>query len=262
MRFASVPPPMALHNLGLSENAIDIAVSTAKPGEHNILIAVLNNEGVAMYEWDVTAKPRKPPLFKWSTKVANSELPNLVHQQVSFSNEQTLSVLSSDLSGSAVFVVDIETGLVHQDLSLFREEIRGLVPQGVHATTSLVQAKDFVIEHNFPQGDMFSRRGQIRYPVLECRSPRVQITAFRDEREKPGLPSDELNDYIDSMVLLGLSSQGYLFAKKRILANNCTSFLVTPSHLIFTTSNHLLKFVHMAKVEGRHSTFLFRSKIC
>ena len=41
-----------------------------------------------------------------------------------------------------------------------------------------------------------------------------------------------------------LTGNGSLLANEKILARGCTSFLVTPSHLIFTTSQHFLKFVH------------------
>lgn len=256
MRFASVPPPMALHELYLSENAIDVAVSVANPDEHKALIAVLHREGVTMYEFDISAKPRSPPSLKWSTKIIHSELQNVVHQQVSFGKEQTVSVLSSDLSGSAVFALDVESGLIDQDVSLFAEEIRGLVAQETHSRTSLILAKDHVIEYGFPQGDMFSKRGHLRYPLLECRSPRVEVVSSRRKAEKPSPEGDELSDYIDNAVFFGLTSQGCLFVNKRLLANNCTSFLVTPAHLIFTTSHHLLKFVHMAGVEGKNIILL------
>lgn len=43
-----------------------------------------------------------------------------------------------------------------------------------------------------------------------------------------------------------LAENGSLLFKGRLLVTGCTSYLVTPSHLIFTTSQHLLKFVHLA----------------
>ncbi|KAI4244223.1 MAG: hypothetical protein L6R42_010516, partial [Xanthoria sp. 1 TBL-2021] len=43
-----------------------------------------------------------------------------------------------------------------------------------------------------------------------------------------------------------LAENGSLLFKRRLLVTGCTSYLVTPSHLIFTTSQHLLKFVHLA----------------
>ena len=245
---------MALHELCLSENAIDVAVSVANSEEHKALVAILHRQGVTMYELDMSATPRSPPSFKWSTKVLHSELPNAVHQQVSFGKEQTLSVLSSDLSGSAVCALDVKSGLLDPDISLFGEEIRGFVAQGAHSKTFLVQAKNHVIEYGFPQGGMFPKRGHLRYPLLECRSPRVEVVNYQRKTEKPSPESDELSDYIENAVFFGLTSQGCLFANKRLLVNNCTSFLITPAHLVFTTSHHLLKFVHMAGVEGENIT--------
>ena len=247
---------MALHELCLSDNAVDVAVSVANSNEHKALIAVLHREGVTMYELDVSAKPRSPPSLKWSSKVIHLELPNVVHQQVIFSKDQTVSVLSSDLSGSVVCALDVESGLMDQDVSLFTEEVRGLVLQESHSRASLVLAKDYVIEHGFPQGGIFSKRGHLRYPHFKCSSPRVEVVSFRREAEKPRPQSDELSNYIDNAIFFGLTSQGCLFANKRLLSNNCTSFLVTPAHLIFTTSHHLLKFVHMAGVEGKNIILL------
>ena len=46
-----------------------------------------------------------------------------------------------------------------------------------------------------------------------------------------------------------LTDNGSLLDNQQVLARGCTSFLLTPSHLIFTTSQHLLKFVHLAPTE-------------
>ncbi|KAL8966666.1 MAG: hypothetical protein Q9197_005859 [Variospora fuerteventurae] len=42
-----------------------------------------------------------------------------------------------------------------------------------------------------------------------------------------------------------MTENGSLLANGRVLARGCTSYLVTPSHLIFTTSQQLLKLVHL-----------------
>ncbi|KAI4210681.1 MAG: hypothetical protein LQ351_006456 [Letrouitia transgressa] len=54
---------------------------------------------------------------------------------------------------------------------------------------------------------------------------------------------------IDSSIFR-LAENGALFAKERLLSRNCTSFIETPYHLIFTTAQNLLKFVHMTAVEN------------
>lgn len=47
-----------------------------------------------------------------------------------------------------------------------------------------------------------------------------------------------------------MTGTGSLYANKQLLAKNCTSFLVTTSHIIFTISQHLLKFVHLESIDG------------
>lgn len=53
-------------------------------------------------------------------------------------------------------------------------------------------------------------------------------------------------------LAFGLSRNGQLYANSRLLAKNCSSFLVTDSHLVFTTANHLVKFVHLASEKGMY----------
>lgn len=46
--------------------------------------------------------------------------------------------------------------------------------------------------------------------------------------------------------IFNLTENGTLLANGMVMARGCTSYLVTPSHLISTTSQHLLKFVHLS----------------
>jgi elongator complex protein 1 len=65
------------------------------------------------------------------------------------------------------------------------------------------------------------------------------------------LPWFELVKFDGEITAFGLSRNGHIYANSRLLAKNCTSFVVTPSHLIFTTSNHFVKYVHLVpSVEG------------
>jgi len=43
---------------------------------------------------------------------------------------------------------------------------------------------------------------------------------------------------------VGLSATGSLYARN-LVVHGCTSFVLTPAHIIFTTSQHFLKFVHL-----------------
>lgn len=68
-----------------------------------------------------------------------------------------------------------------------------------------------------------------------------------------GLEASEHDPYIErlhlgsdgSMCNISMSRRGEIYADDRLLSRGCTSFLVTDQHLIFTTSSHFLKFVHL-----------------
>lgn len=53
-----------------------------------------------------------------------------------------------------------------------------------------------------------------------------------------------------------MSRTGALYANKRLLAKNCSSFMLTPAHVVFTTTQHLIKFVHITSVESKFLSFL------
>lgn len=161
LRIANIPPPMALHEIALKENVLDVAVTLADSEEPVFLIRVLHHSSVSLYQWQLTGKLPKPPAMKW-----------------------------------------------RKELSLEMMNYYGLLDPSI-ASSSVG------IEDNSTSNDQ------------------VVNTSFR------------------------VSDNGSLYADQRLLSKNCTSFLVTPAHLIFTTSQHLLKFVHMASVEGKYSDSTF-----
>ena len=57
-------------------------------------------------------------------------------------------------------------------------------------------------------------------------------------------------------MAFGLTRSGVLYANERMLVRNCTSFVVTPVHLVFTTTQHLLKFVHLTSLDGRSNPLI------
>ena len=58
--------------------------------------------------------------------------------------------------------------------------------------------------------------------------------------------SAEVNGYSSGTYhRVSLSTKGTLQADDEVLARDCSSFVVTDAHIIFTTTQHLLKFVHL-----------------
>ncbi|KAI9873060.1 MAG: hypothetical protein M1830_000882, partial [Pleopsidium flavum] len=59
--LTNVPPPMSLHEIDLSHNAIDVALSGQRLSGPSVIIAVLHTDGVSFYKWGLKLKPVTPP---------------------------------------------------------------------------------------------------------------------------------------------------------------------------------------------------------
>jgi elongator complex protein 1 len=62
-----------------------------------------------------------------------------------------------------------------------------------------------------------------------------------------------MTDKVQTLTF-GLTKSGVLYANEKILVRNCTSFALTPAHLILTTTQHLLKFIHLVGIDGMYLT--------
>ena len=203
LRLANIPPPMALYELNMESNAVDVAITT-KDGI--TMLGVLHQDEVSMYEFCLTKKPLKAPERKWLAKIPSDQStpPTFtvfaLNQQISFDRTGKVQILQSSIQGPTIVVLETET--------------------------------DTEIQH-------FSHRPFDDETDLGGSSIQMRVNdglIVDGEKAFPLKPK------------FSLSSSGRLFAEKRQLASNCTSFLVTPAHLVFTTTQHLLKFVHMADV--------------
>lgn len=82
LKLANVPPPMALFDLELPSNAIDFAMIGSNKG-----LAVLHQQGIELYELDLSTKPAKAPKLV-------CKMPCPPHgRQISFRGDEELVVL-------------------------------------------------------------------------------------------------------------------------------------------------------------------------
>ena len=81
MRFANVPPPMALHEIALEHNAVDVAVSDCirHEGSDNVMIAVLHREGHALYTWHLDSKAQNAP---WLSSTQDFSIGDIVREMM------------------------------------------------------------------------------------------------------------------------------------------------------------------------------------
>lgn len=254
MRLANIPPPMALHELSLNENAHDVTVNVVRTGEPVAFIGVLHRKSISLYEWALTANPSTPPVLRWLKNLSHESNVGFMQRQIAFNGEEELLVLANSVDGSFVHILERKSGSIHQELSLANERFRGLIAHQtkLDSQTGLLLKATSVVSPSSSESNVNGLRVVQRLGDFIRSSPRVEAVLLQNPRLEPTQGhSQERDSQSDPMVIFGLADNGLLFANERVLARNCTSFLVTPAHLIFTTSQHLLKFVHIAGVEGK-----------
>ncbi|ODH23951.1 hypothetical protein ACO22_05347 [Paracoccidioides brasiliensis] len=230
LKLSNVPPPMAAYDISLESNAIDVAFSKSSSQ-----FAVLTMTGIYLYAWNLKAVPTADPELKAIYPLLNaSSRP----RRIAFLEENELYVLN-------------QRGYSQQDIE------KTLV--NMQETTTVYQSKDAnMLSSIFPntlQNSLWiCQEGRTRKPGLYFKLSSEGPSGLLEEilhesptQETCWANAIQLPDGQD--ILLSISKSGALYANKRLLAKNCTSFIITRAHLIFTTTQHLLKFVHLSKVD-------------
>jgi elongator complex protein 1 len=103
LRNANVPPPMALHELKLQQDAIDVAIS-----QSSTQLAVLDRGKVVIYSYSITSKSvQQPECHSEHPLPQDCDVP----VQVAWRGENEVFVLTHDaeLNQDAVYVLNCET---------------------------------------------------------------------------------------------------------------------------------------------------------
>ncbi|KAI0194858.1 IKI3 family protein [Xylaria flabelliformis] len=225
-RTANVPPPMAMFELPISTAAVDVAFSPA-----NTFMAVLHQTGVDLYEW-TTKQPRSlSPRLLGTTKFDMEHSGDyLLPLQISVTETSSIYCLCSGRDGPLIYSqnFDSSSGEFSSANTMYAGSMFGF--------SRLTQA----ISEDVVAQDAFGRFHGVASLADELYSV----------RHSSQLPWSEIIDLAGNVIAVGLSRNGHLYANTRLLLKNCTSFLVTPAHLIVTTTNHLLKFIHLTDVDS------------
>lgn len=248
LRLSGVPPPMAHNELTLDSNAVDVAFS--KSGTR---IAVLMNDHFSVFLWSLKSRPVPVPILESSYPLSyeNDSRP----RQIAFINDNEVYILRSRGPNNTCIErtaletrgtkVAYETADSEQVFSIFAN----LGQETLWFSHSRQPGQPIAYSHiTMPSSDGFQITPWTESPPVDTYwAKTVQVS------------DDEVKHHNDAFmciannpkaILISLSRTGGLYANKTLLAKNCTSFLVTSSHVIFTTSLHLLKFVHLDKAEG------------
>ncbi|KAJ5812211.1 hypothetical protein N7474_008512 [Penicillium riverlandense] len=231
LRLAGVPPPMAHNELALDSNVIDVAFS--KSGTR---IAVLMQDHFSVFLWPLKSRPVAVPMLESSYPLSDASQSR--PRQVAFLNENEVYVLKdSSPNTSHIERTALET----------------------RSTQTVYQAADASqLSSIFPgighQALWFSHAPQPTRPAsYSCVNPSAtdgfEISSWSESPNIDTHWARAVSISEDEQILVTMTRTGVLYANKRVLAKNCTSFLLTPAHLLFTTSQHLLKFVHLNRVD-------------
>ncbi|KAL2136655.1 hypothetical protein VTI74DRAFT_2387 [Chaetomium olivicolor] len=220
-RTANAPPPMAMYELEVESPVIDIAFATDCSS-----MAVLHQVGVSYFALE-TKGPRLCPPRLLSTATFEKTIAQQYEEpllQISFSGTGEVQVLH--------MADDLE--LLRYDFNS-AEERKKWLKTGASSVATITTPGSLSLEG----------------VVAQHLSGRLSCVAAGEPETLPVqfptlLPWTSFITLNGEFLAFGLSRNGHLYANSRQLAKNCTSFLVTENHLIFTTSNHFVKFVHLA----------------
>jgi elongator complex protein 1 len=225
-RTANVPPPMAQFEVNVSSSVVDVAFNT-----DDSTFAVLHQRGLDTFNWPQKNGRSIKPQSKSSnahTQTGSDEL--VTYLAVACGQNGGFVVLKHQLPGGCLH------SLVQEDGS--SQDIPGTSEQSSLALGPLRDNEGVTAVSQDRRGKLYGLQSGSTMPL--------------SAHFKSQLPWFEVVNIGESQVAFGLSRNGHLYANTRQLVKNCTSFVLTPRHLIFTTNNHFVKYVHLVEdVDGK-----------
>ncbi|KAK5661443.1 hypothetical protein OQA88_11344 [Cercophora sp. LCS_1] len=220
-RTANAPPPMAMVELGEESPAIDVAFA-----DDCSAMAVLHQAGISIYSLETKGPRLLPPKLRETIPIGK-ELPSPYEEtplQVAFAGRRQLQILQEgEYEGPNLFFYDLDT------------ENKSRQETGARSVAAIYSSNNGVVAQDDDGG--LSRVFGAEVAPISAKFPNLLPWA-----------SFVLSD--NRTMAFGLSRSGHLYANSRLLVRNCTSFLLTPNHLVFTTGNHFVKFVHLTESEN------------
>lgn len=254
MRLANVPPPMSLHEIEISSNIIDVAITIRSDPRPRAIIGVLHHQGYSQFEWLLKSMVQNPPVCRSINDFYSTDTDSISHRgsiylQISFSGDASL-VFSRSMDKST-FTITGEDGRPINQILLHETDIGGMVRSSWSSKSKTHVVLDGI---GRPSSEQLEARAKgfndagmagIELAISSFSTQRVDaiVCGFETEHDVNYL-ANGTERLATKDIVFSLAENGSLFANERRLVRNCTSFLVTPAHLMFTTSQHLLKFVH------------------
>lgn len=216
-RTANVPPPMSFCDLDTASSAIDAAF-----GHRNSSLAILHHTGVDLYNVPFNngraGHPKLDKKLSFPAQEADYFLPLRI---VATSTGYRITAYEND---------KITNFSIKSDSTSIETTQDALVP--ILSTAAYDNESAIEGYGQDASGKLYGITATTSEPLG------IQFPSM--------LPTFEISKTANGdIIAFGLSRAGHIYANSRQLAKNCTSFILTPHHLIFTTSNHFVKYVHL-----------------
>ncbi|KAF2004864.1 elongator complex protein 1 [Amniculicola lignicola CBS 123094] len=217
LRIANIPPPMAFKEVSLEHKAMDVAVSIS-----GTRLAVLSNIDIAVYALDMLKRPVPLPSLLWRSDLGKGCCP----RHVAFIGDDQIVILADEWD-------EVEG-------RLWTGNSENLTYRGRVESPSQISSV-------FTSADCQGLYAQFRDGSVH----QLHIDQETDDFSVQTSLIHSLSSFAPEVrpLVFGLAKSGVLYANDRILVRNCTSFVISPAHLIFTTTQHLIKFVHLTNAE-------------
>ncbi|KAG8631344.1 hypothetical protein KVT40_000484 [Elsinoe batatas] len=239
LRIGNIPPPMSFMDIVLPEPAIDVACN----GDATLL-AVLFKTRVEVYSLNLLGDTPTTTKSLKALDLPVSDLKFVQPRQLAVFSDDQLAVLSSTANDSTdTIYITSPNGWEEVSLSPFEGSIANLIARndqdGICVQSLSHHKTSTTIWNGVRTGESLAFDKLTVLPVLAHRF--------------------EMWEEETTCLILGLSSGGTLSVQgrsagepnfsQRLQIKGVTSFMTTPSHLVVTTSQHLIKFVHLHEGE-------------
>lgn len=229
LSIANVPPPMSYRDIEIEDNITAVAVSSSN--EKFAILSGRNEIFLSELSIDDMKKGKSP---KISSKINLNEFieeKTAVAKQIAFIDNTYLAVALDYAVLSKVCLFDVrEVSKPSFNDSIDVSPKLVVLKSQTDYTAAVLETLDGRVHHINGQLD-FLEIG--KFPQL-CRDFEVAKT----DNENNGLTA------------FGISANGKLFANDKEIASGVTSIKVTESHLLFTTAQSQLCFMHLTSPDG------------
>ncbi|RKF59894.1 Elongator complex protein 1 [Golovinomyces cichoracearum] len=230
-RTANIPPPMFLLEIEVESNVIDVSLN-----EITYSIAILHQTGISVFGLTNIEDPSACHYLIKDICLIETNNSNTLYQQISWACDNVIVTLQN--SG---FTSSLTRSCFDKDCNK-TEMIESADAKCASKSSSILTLSSFFegdCIHAFTQNN----KGEIQSLENDDRSSFQFKFPFY-------LPWVQLVSYGGKIFAVGMSSNGSLYANNLLIAKNCTSFLTTQVHIIFTTTSHTLKFIHITDIEN------------